>query len=564
MKNFFSKNKSTIIDICLLILMTIFGFFSYFKSDINVGADLTYHLNRFAGLANAFEEGQILPKLYPFANNEFGYASPLFYCDIFLYPFAILYHYGVSAVLCYKICVAFYTLTGNIIVYLIIFKETNKRLVSLIASFLYFSSIYHLLNIFIRSSLGELIAYAFIPLVLHSMYKVFCKNDNCWIYLGTSFSLIFMSHNITSVLYGIFLIFALFGYIILHFHNKKSIKNLVFIITKSTLFGVMLSAWYLLPMIEQFLDQTFWININSSLNNINSTTQNLIDVFRVFIESDFSDISISSVSSIGLPIIILSIISLYKNNKYINMLIAYILFLYLILLGVFDAEILNFMQFYSRLYILIYPLSIICVVFLFNNLSDKKIIVLSVFLVIYGSINIFLANTSVLRGNYKLNNYSTLDEINQIVPYDKTKSDYNPNELAGAEYLPYTEYVNYNLDNKSIKVLDSNNVFIEYSYDYERSFTSIKFSTICMSDEIFMVPISYYKGYSTYELNDNKWNKINTTYSEKYKRITIEANEGSHTYMVKYDGTLIQNISLAMSTIGVCFLIFFKINSKLS
>ena len=114
--------KKIFIDILLCILLACACLFCFFDTKISVSHDLTFHLNRFVGLANAFEEGQILPKIYPYANYGFGYASPLFYCDLFLYPFGILYHFGLSAIWCYKLCVLFYTILGNIFVYLI-FKK---------------------------------------------------------------------------------------------------------------------------------------------------------------------------------------------------------------------------------------------------------------------------------------------------------------------------------------------------------------------------------------------------------------------------------------------------------
>ena len=50
--------------------MTIVFCLPYFSGEISVvpEQDLTFHLNRITGLSNAFEEGQILPKIYPYAN----------------------------------------------------------------------------------------------------------------------------------------------------------------------------------------------------------------------------------------------------------------------------------------------------------------------------------------------------------------------------------------------------------------------------------------------------------------------------------------------------------------
>ena len=59
--------KETIIDILICVLMTCICLFSFFDSKIivNISQDITFHINRFVGLANVFEEGQILPKIYP-------------------------------------------------------------------------------------------------------------------------------------------------------------------------------------------------------------------------------------------------------------------------------------------------------------------------------------------------------------------------------------------------------------------------------------------------------------------------------------------------------------------
>ena len=157
------------IEVFLCLILACIVLFSYFDSSINVlpSQDLTYHINRFIGLSKAFEEGQILPKMYPYSNNGFGYASPLFYCDLFLYPFAIMYHFGLSAVLCFKSCVLFYTFLGNLFVYFILKKETNNKFISFVGMILYLTCNYHLQNILIRSALGEVLALTYIPLVLH-------------------------------------------------------------------------------------------------------------------------------------------------------------------------------------------------------------------------------------------------------------------------------------------------------------------------------------------------------------------------------------------------------------
>ena len=214
------KNKKTenIIEVFLCLIFTCIVLFSYFNESITVlqSQDLTYHINRFIGLSKAFEEGQILPKIYPYSNNGFTYGAPLFYCDLFLYPFAIMYHFGLGAVLCFKFCVLFYSFLGNLFVYFIFKKETDNKLISFIGTILYLTSNYHLQNVLIRSALGEILAMTFIPLVLHSIYKILIKHENCFVYLGVSFSILLMCHLISSLLYGIFFFVMIIIFIILN------------------------------------------------------------------------------------------------------------------------------------------------------------------------------------------------------------------------------------------------------------------------------------------------------------------------------------------------------------
>ena len=58
--------------------------------------------------------------------------------------------------------------------------------------------------------------------------------------------------------------------------------------------------------------------------------------------------------------------------------------------------------------------------------------------------------------------------IKKLDYYFKYNLDYNHDELGGAEYLPYTEYMNYKDDSLSIKYIDENEEFIENLNEYEK------------------------------------------------------------------------------------------------
>ena len=549
-------DKKTLLCVLICLLITIIGLFSYFSDGIAVykDQDLTFHLNRFIGLAKAFEEGQILPKIYPYANNGFGYASPLFYCDLFLYPFGILNHFGVPAVYCYKLCVFTYTLIGNLIVYFILKKETNRNDISLIGVLLYFSANYHLQNIFIRNALGEILATTFIPLVLHSVYKILVKHEDCYIYLGVSFSLLVMSHLITTLLYGIFFFCMIIVFIIINRKDKNLLINTFKTILKGTLLALLLTAWYLLPMLEQLHSQTFWLSINAKYNYIGAGTYSLASVLGIFGDK--------FVPSTGTALFIFGVVGIVVlKSKYIKIIGIYSFLMLLIILGILPGEYLNVIQFYFRLYAVIFPIFTIITICLLDNIKNKRVYVYCLLIILaYCLTNLYICNNSALNGETNiLNNNATPKEINSI--WNDGLLDYNHDELGGAEYLPYTEYLNYNDDSLAIKYINENNEIIDYIYDYDRNFTEIIFRCDNDSDLELLLPLSWYKGYKAYELVNDKWVEIKSTYSPLNKEVLINTNSGKHIYKVKYIGTLLQMISLTISFASMICLII-KLNFK--
>lgn len=551
--------KERTVDIFICILMTCVCLFSFFDSKIivNISQDITFHINRFVGLANAFEEGQILPKIYPYANNGFGYATPLFYCDLFLYPFAILYHFGLSAVWCYKLCVLFYTTLGNIFIYLIFKKETNNRKLSLLASFLYLTCSYHLLNIFIRGALGEILAMTFVPLVLYAIYRILVKHEDCFVFLGISFSLLVQSHLISSLLYGIFFFCMIVVFLIMNRKDFSLIKKTIITIIKGTIIALLLCVWYLLPMFEQMHSQTFWLSVNSQYNNINTTIQPVSDLIR--------SSSYKFIPGIGIVLVLFNILYLLvKKNKYITIIIIYILFMYLIIFGLIPGTILNVVQFYFRFYIVIFPLSIIVMLYVLSGLKHKNILIVFSILILFA--NVVVTNIKMMNdGEYYLINNATINEINSITSY-KYNLDYNHDELGGAEYLPYTGYMDYNNDSLAIKRVDKNDQVVDYVYEYDRHFSQIEFTCDNERDLELLLPLSYYKGYKAYELIDDKYVPIDITYSPVYKTVLIFGKEGEHTYKVLYDGTVVQKATLIMSGVSLLgFIIYgvYKIKNKL-
>ena len=177
-------------------------------------------------------------------------------------------------------------------------------------------------------------------------------------------------------------------------------------------------------------------------------------------------------------------------------------------------------------------------------------------------VNCIVTNFKMINdGEYYLSNNANINEINSITSY-KYNLDYNHDELGGAEYLPYTEKMDYNNDSLAIKCIDNNGQAVDYIYDYNRLFSKIEFTCDNQKDLKLLLPLSYYKGYKAYELIDNQWVMTNISYSPVFKEILIDSKAGTHIYKVLYKGTAVQKISLIVSAVTLITLIIYRNRSR--
>ena len=100
MRTFFRKNWKLLLS--ALVIACLFCYPYLVKDFLGVEHDTFFHLSRIQGLAESFSRGDFLPAVYPYKNNGFGYASPLFYSDFWLIIPALLYNAGLSLASCYK------------------------------------------------------------------------------------------------------------------------------------------------------------------------------------------------------------------------------------------------------------------------------------------------------------------------------------------------------------------------------------------------------------------------------------------------------------------------------
>lgn len=219
----------------------LFYFFPLFSSGIFLTHDGENHLARIASYSSAIMDGHF-PVRWA-GNLNYSYGSAVF---IFFYPLpymmAFIFHLiGFSIVGSFKI-ILFLSFAGGAVAYYFFAKQFVRRDVALVSSVLYMIAPYHILNMYVRGDIGELLAYVFIPLIWYSIESFRKKSDVLTLVLGSFFyALLILSHNGVSLLFTPIVLL----YILLFVPTLKK-KALVSVIIP---LGLALSSFFWIPAI---------------------------------------------------------------------------------------------------------------------------------------------------------------------------------------------------------------------------------------------------------------------------------------------------------------------------
>ena len=170
--------KNLIIIFIFAILISI----PYLNSRVVFGDDISYHLNRIIEISKQLKLGNIPVLIHPNLLNGFGYANSLFYPELFLYIPAIIMFSGINTFTTYKI----FILVINYFTILFTCYSANRifknKITSITITILYTTAFYRIVNLYVRSAIGEVLAFTFLPLILAGLYEIiFGDNKNWWI-----------------------------------------------------------------------------------------------------------------------------------------------------------------------------------------------------------------------------------------------------------------------------------------------------------------------------------------------------------------------------------------------
>lgn len=234
--------KRTILYILIIFSFCLPAVWSLFHSGFFPSHDGEWMVIRLSDFHRSFVSGQIPVRWAARLNHGYGY--PVFN---FLYPFSLyfgefFYFFTGSFVNSIKLVFISSFFLSGIFMYLWI-RELWGDLAGLISAIFYVYTPYRFLDVYVRGSLGEAIAFIFPPLIFWSATRLVKKWENLYLILGgLAFAGLITSHNTMAMLFTlVFGGFIGFRWLIFR-QNKVAFRQLTILIL-----GLFLSCFFWLP-----------------------------------------------------------------------------------------------------------------------------------------------------------------------------------------------------------------------------------------------------------------------------------------------------------------------------
>lgn len=230
------SNKKIIL---LIILLSLVGLLPFFNTKFFYTQDHIF-VARLHQMSTALSEGQFPVRWVP----DLRYGEPLFnyYAPLPYYIGVFVHLLGFNFIWVAKILFILSSTLSAISMYILI-KELYGKKAGLLAATIYAYAPYRAVDLYVRGALSECWAFVFFPLIFYTSLKLSQKtNLKNLLYLSLSLAALFLTHNVTALMFAPFLI-AWWIYLML---KDRNFKVLPYFLGGFT-FSIGLSAFFLLP-----------------------------------------------------------------------------------------------------------------------------------------------------------------------------------------------------------------------------------------------------------------------------------------------------------------------------
>lgn len=231
MKAFIQKH---ILTIFLLVLLSIPLTLQTFQPGFFVGDDGEWMIIRSSAFHEALRDGQFPVRYLGRLNHEFGYPVATFLYPGYLYLTEPLVIAGFTFVDAIKIMFALTMVSSGFFTYLWLCKLFDKWS-ALIGALVYLYTPYHLVDMYSRGSLGELLALTTVPFILWNIER------RSLFFSAIGVAGLILSHNIMAALFlPVIVCYA-------YFRDTEKVKKRILSTIVLILFGLGIASFFWIP-----------------------------------------------------------------------------------------------------------------------------------------------------------------------------------------------------------------------------------------------------------------------------------------------------------------------------
>lgn len=250
-------------NVLLFILgMTLTASLPLFLKGLLWGDDLPYHLSRIEALTQEIRFGKVPVRIASWFFDGNGNASPIYYNDLFLYFPAVLRLAGFTITQAYEIYVLAVNLLTSVLSYCCFQSILKHKTAAALAAFAYVTASYRLLDIYVRSALGEYTAMTFLPLVALGVYRIYFEKEKRplevvrdSLLLAFGMTGIIGCHVLSTEMTAIAI-----GVVAVVFLKRTFQKRVLLTLCAAVAETILLSLYFLVPFLDYMKNVIVWVN----------------------------------------------------------------------------------------------------------------------------------------------------------------------------------------------------------------------------------------------------------------------------------------------------------------
>ena len=494
------------------------------------GHDLDYHLLRIESLKEGILTGRPFLKVNMLFFGGAGYASTMFYSDLFMHIPALLRVMHVSIGKSFHIYTAVIFVLTYLSTYYCVTKMSMSKFAGTVAAVLLTLCPYHMDDMVVRTACGENAAFIFLPFAIYGIFNVLYEEmDKPWVF-GLGFSGLILTHPATC------LITVCMGIAIFLLNFKKFVAEpRVFVrlcVVSALAFFVTSYQW--LPMLEQFASQKFYVSNNWT---------DLLDASVGFV-----DLASSTFPSVGIMLFALMLPRVFLSRKdypilgFVDLMMVFAVIFAIGATNIMPwervARFFGFLQFPWRLFIMTSSLlamadAIVLKLFIDRFPEPGKARAFEISLIVIVAIMSQMAISHQSENSMGYYDYS--DDYYAYKPFTAT--------VVAGEWLPEAVKDPEDLVGQSDRLVFSDGTEGTFTRQNAKVIANIE-----SGKEYVDVPFIYYKGYRAV-IKDKEGNKTVLSVTGEGEnglcRVYLEGAGGELT--VGYSGTILQYVSLVIS-----------------